>query len=877
MANKTIPDLNTGGAATANDLFEISRLGVSYSLSLPSIAAYIGSGTGATIYSGDGTLASARTVTMGTASLTFSGNADINLLPDSSASWVGLNIGVDEYAGVYNSYFGIGLKQSLNLVTSGLFTGNVFNGVTMTCYNDDDIAPAVLFNMARGTSEIPTVLQNGQVSGEIDFCAYTGDTISGLPDFRLGGVIYALMEADASSGKAPMALYFDTSDMDGNVQDRFYIGSSGTQAMSNDVNGIFKSLPTPTISLTPAYMSLNTSQPTNALLYDVEPESMDKISLCFARARGTTAETIAAVGSSDNIGIMTWLGYDGTNFIPTFSLGVTVSSVSPGIVDSYFNFTPQSSLTTFNISSAGVITLGINSGSSLVVTGPAQFTAPAFVGGETQFLGVDNSGNLITVTESSIETIYNSNGSLNSDRTVSLGTYALSFSGAHNDFFMNDPNGNYGFNSGSNITGTANFAVFSAGNTLIDGNNNMILYSGGVSTQIPGSNNFVWNCGGGDDGIFINQSNCVVLNSPGAQVVFGASNSVLIGTPGGQVSGSYDVIINSSGSYTGDGSQGNNLILVSNGSITGGSYSGIIASAGAGISASGSYNLVLASYNSSVSGDASNSVVIGTNISCAYSNNFIWNDGASSFSATANNWFSVQASGGINLNSETILLPVFAGDGTQYLGVNNSGEMVALGASSSFNIYNMSSSLTSDRIVSLDTYNLTFAPTSALITLGGNNNLGLWASAAALFATVSDTVFISGDNGVCIGDSNPANSGIDIHTSYGVGSAYPISTVGGSTSLSPNSVTFALNGNSTAATIPVVLSGTTNKTGRQYTFVDISGLAFGGTNGVTFSTDDGSKINGDSTLVITTNFYGSITFQSIEGNWYYVNYSVPHG
>lgn len=758
-------------ALLGTDIFCISRS--PYGASAPfqkvqmsDILAYITSNIAVpTLYSANGTLAGARTVSLGTNSLTFSGNADINLLPNTSSSWVGLNIGVDSYAGVYDSYFGVSLKQSLNLVTSGLFTGNVFNGISMTCYNDDDIAPAILFNMSRGTSDTPTILQNGQVVGEIDFAAYTGDTVDGLPDFRASGFIYGVMEADASSGKAPMALYFDTGDINGNVQDRMYIANNGATVVSNDLNGIPPGIPTAFGTTRAQFTSLNTSQNINILAYDIEPVGMDKLSFAFARARGSSYSGLSAVGNADNIGVYTWLGYDGSRFIPSFGMGVTVDTVSTGIVNGHFNIIPQSNLTGLNIASTGIITLGLTSTSALVVTGTLQYTAPSFLG-STQFLGVNSAGDVIPMGATGTLNIYNSDGSLTANRTVTMGTESLTFTGTSNQLSFNNSNGSVELNNAMTLNGTNNFALFTAGG-LINGNNNLLINTGGSAYQVPASNNFIWNSSGNSSGLFVNQGDCIILNSNDAQAVFSGNHSVIIGTPGGQVSGTYDVLINCSGSFTGDGSLGHNLLLNSNGvSLNNGSYSGIINSASSSITSSGSYNMILCGQGNTVSGTASNSVAFGNMANARHSNCFIWSDGFDNIT-TAANQFLIHASGGF-----------------------------------------------------------------------------------------------------CVGGINPL-SGVDIQTSFGVGEAYPISTIGGSTSLNPNGVTFQMNGNSTLATIPMVLSGSTKKEGRQYWFVDVSGLAFGGGGfGVTFSTDDGSTINGSPTLRVTSLFFGCAAFQAINGNWY---------
>ena len=454
------------------------------------------------IYNSDGTLTGNRTLTMGGDSLTFIGSADFNVLGDSSSTYVALNLGVENYGGVYNSYFGAPLKNYMNMVSSGLFTGSIFNGVSMTCYNNDDIAPAILFNMARGTSSSPTILQNGQVAGEIDFSAYTGDTVGGLPDFRLGSAIYTLMEADASSGKAPMALYFDTSDATGAVLDRMYIGSVGNVVVSNDPNQIVHNIPTTSGAYSSQFTTLNTSQKVNSLIYDVSTSDTD--ALIFARAQGTTFTSQSAVTDGDVIGSTSWWGFDGTNFIPTMAMGCIVSGVSSGVINSTFEIMPENSNTAFNMTSAGKITLGVNTSSELVITGTAQILGSAFVGHGNQPLGVDNSGNVVISSGSATTNIYNSDGTLTGNRTMTMGTYNLYFGGS-GSFNIVNTNFCVGDTPTIMLLGGTSCSIF--GNNVVanGGNNSLIVGSQIVSGN---SNNFLFN-----DGAAVDNSFCVVASA----------------------------------------------------------------------------------------------------------------------------------------------------------------------------------------------------------------------------------------------------------------------------------------------------------------------------------------------------------------------------
>ncbi len=723
----------------------------------------VAAGTDMNIYNSDGELTAARTVTMGTDALTFTGNADINLSPDGESSWMGLNIGVDSYAGVYNSYYGVSLKQSLNLVTSGLFTGNVFNGISMTCYNDDDVVPAVLFNMSRGTSGAPTVLLNGQVVGEIDFAAYTGDTVDGLPDFRACGFIYGLMEADASSGKAPMALYFDTSDLDGNVLDRMYIGNNGAVALSNDINQIAKTIPTAGGALQAEFTTLNTSLLSNMLVYDIAPESMDKLSQVFARARGTTFTGLTAVGTGDNIGIVSWWGYDGANFIPSFTMGLTVSSVSTGEVDSYFNITPQSNATGINISSAGMITLGISNSSALTITGTAQLTGSPFVGTPLQYLTVDIDGNIGADGGAGGINIYNTNGTLTGARTVTMGTDSLTFTGTYNQFILNDANANILFNNNATVSGNHNFGAFLSSSTTITGSNNFIFDAGGSFASIGGSRNFVWN----SSEFQCDNNDSVIISCPLAGTSFGGNNAVIIGGIQCQINSANGAALNSAFCVVQNGIGSYNFFLNSNtGNISGGASGLMINSLSSLISAAGTNNIILnGNADTYISGSTSYSLAIGQGAQISSANTFLWNDGAAPVTATGLNTFNIVAT-----------------------------------------------------------------------------------------------------NGIALGGVTP-QSGVDVLTSFGKGVAVAIDTAGGATGDNPNCATYQLTGNSTFVTIPVVLSGSTNYEGRQYMFVNTSGLAFGSA-GVTFSTDDGSLINGSPTLVVSSVSFGAVIFQSISGNWY---------
>lgn len=88
----------------------------------------------------------------------------------------------------------------------------------------------------------------------------------------------------------------------------------------------------------------------------------------------------------------------------------------------------------FSIDS-GVIDLGLTSSTQLQLRATTFINQSGFIGGGNQFIGVNNSGQLQTMSLPPSTNIYNSDGSLTGNRTLTLGTDSLNFSGSAGSTF----------------------------------------------------------------------------------------------------------------------------------------------------------------------------------------------------------------------------------------------------------------------------------------------------------------------------------------------------------------------------------------------------------------------------------------------------------
>ena len=406
----------------------------------------------------------------------------------------------------------------------------------------------------------------------------------------------------------------------------------------------------------------------------------------------------------------------------------------------------------------------VNGAQAVISSSNIKFDAVQFTGEGTQWLTTDNDGNIVPLGEP--HNIYNANGFLTADRTVTVGARDLTFTGNQ---------------SGASIS-TVNFNI---GNFAITGNNTL-LASGG--TYISGADIRLTNA------IFAGHGNSLIgVNNLGQLQLMSESGDINIYNTSGTLTENRSVDLNNNSlTFTGalgdmlsfSQDQGNVSVTSVQFNVTsptiifesldgpGDQYVTVdnLGRLGRG-DAPADTNI----YNTSGALSGDRAVTMGSNILLFSGNtsgslsNFQVTSGIITLDGTT----AVISTTNLNISTAAVslLASQFVGGGEQYLTVNDDGLIVPAAGTSSVNIYNSNGSLGGNRVVTLGSNTLSFSGTGG-VNIGSNCT----ATASCSFAqgntnnaTAVNSAIIGGllNNNAGIGSGIFASNGSTINAGSG--------------------------------------------------------------------------------------------------------------
>jgi len=598
--------------------------------------------TDTNIYNSDGTLTGNRTVALGSSSLFFVGSTGSTLqfsAPDITVNGAQATVSSSNITFDAAQFVGAGTQwlttdNAGNIVpaaapaniynSNGLLTGNrivtmgssslTFNGTSnfsietgtidlgLTSSTQLQLRATTFINQTGfigGGNQYIGVNNSGQIiilPTPADTNIYNTDgTLTGNRTINFGTFTLAIGSGSTNAQFNELTQVLSLNAQTLNLTTKSKIFPSGSFGISNDPAGPINSILIGAISNTSQFYSLNSNLSSNINSTFENISNVDAATVTYARALGTSAATRALVNPTTLLGSIEFCGYDGAKYLTGGAIRVRAITSGLNVLVASMAFNIDTLLFQSNFAQ---------------LQGAYQFTSLPFTGGGTQFLTVDNSGNLGVSAGGGGTNIYNSNGSLTGNRVVTLGSNTLSFSGV----------GGFSVGSGCTATGSTSFS---------QGNTNIVS-----STQSAAVGGLLNTINGLSSGVFV--SNGCTINA-------GA------GTPG------YGLMI---GAYNCTGNDNINATFFSTNSVNNGARSGIFGGITNKINAPNTLasadNFIFGGNTNTITGNVtyttigqSNGCIVGNN-STATPNTWIFNSGSSTVTSTGFNSNMVDLNGSNN-------------------------------------------------------------------------------------------------------------------------------------------------------------------------------------------------------------------------------------